>query len=346
MSPRLPRSEAPRDATLDWMRAVAILAVLVIHSATRYAGSPLEERIGVWLALVSRPAIAVFLFLSGALFVVGPGGHVPLGRRLRRVVLPYLFFSLFALVSTYREQLAPTLLEHPQQLLADVALGNTFGIYYFVFVIVCLYLLGDVALRLGLLPPHSSATLGVTLLLNVLHVTYGAALWRLLGGSPDAFGFYADRSPLVWGAFFFLGVWYRQHGAGLRLHERRWAVRTAWIIALALYSALFVGGASATSSYGYHSLIGTAFSLSTVSFLLTYRVRHAVITFLSGASYYLYLSHIFFVYSMASYVQEYHIPPSLWLSLVSFLVSLLAPIGLYLAVRRLVRRDTRLLLGA
>src|SRR3972149_10022559 len=80
-----------RDPQLDFMRAVAIMGVLVIHSVGRYRHTDLDLVVAGWLGLFCRPCIAVFLFVSGYLFNEHPDARY-LARRLKRVLVPYLVF--------------------------------------------------------------------------------------------------------------------------------------------------------------------------------------------------------------------------------------------------------------
>ena len=85
-----------RDNNLDLLRAVAILFVLIMHSAIRYVPETEDLFAGHVFRLLARPGVATFLFVSGALFL-DSYDVTYLTRRIKRVIVPYFVFSVLAL---------------------------------------------------------------------------------------------------------------------------------------------------------------------------------------------------------------------------------------------------------
>jgi surface polysaccharide O-acyltransferase-like enzyme len=115
---------AVRDQSLDAIRGVAILMVVGIHA--------LHQPLPGWAILIDavlRPAVPVFLFLTG--YLTAATGRVPLARRFRAALIPYAI----AFVAAYGYMMAHNAgMDHrPAVLVARFGLGYVF-VYYYVFV--------------------------------------------------------------------------------------------------------------------------------------------------------------------------------------------------------------------
>lgn len=216
------------------MRAVALLLVVLIHA------SPWPSRTGVGaafysgLALLSRPALPLFVMLSGILLGPGlrPAEERPgfWGRRLRRTLLPWLPWAgiYFAIDVLFTGMPAA-----PAASWGWWAGGA--GHLYFLLLIPQLYLL---------LPlwPGSRRGRGLALAAALL-VQLGSQLLRVTAQLPGpgntlllSYGF--ELAPL-WVGYFALGLWLSPHLA----RPGRW--RVPWpllVLGLVAGSALLLWG--------------------------------------------------------------------------------------------------------
>ena len=339
-----PAPSLDRDQTLDLMRGLAIVGVLVIHTFYRFA-EPGPERIAFALpALLARPCIALFLFCSGYLTRMG-GSTDKFIQRLKRLVLPYLFFSLFA----YPFKGLVGIPFDPALIPLDLVLGNTMGIYYYILVISYTHLLEWLLSRNRVLPGHTNLVFFICLALNLLFVSLFDPLWAKFGGPGDYRLFVIWRSPLIWPCFFFLGMAART--SGLRL----WAVRNRpllfrlWLVCAVAICLVFISGIypTRTPAYlGYNSVLGTVYSLVTILLLLTFGSCPGWLAGLSRVSYTVFLSHIFFVYTWRWLIREYVDQPSAWLGPLGLVPALAGSLAVYWLGRTLLGPRTKLIIGA
>lgn len=335
---------AARDQTLDLMRGLALLGVLVIHTFYRFA-APGPERIAFALpALLARPCIALFLFCSG--YLTRPDGRTgPLLGRLKRLVLPYLFFSLAA----YPFKLWVGIPFDPALIPLDLIMGNTMGIYYYILVLAYCHLIGWWLSRRGVLPGRLMTVFLVCLGLNFVFTSLYDSLWfKFIGPSPYNF-YFIWRSPLIWPAFYFLGMLART------IDLRGWAQRNRtlllglWIPTAAAICLVFVSGIYNTRTpmpLGYNSPLGTIYSLVTILLLLGLRTCPGWLTRLSMLSYPVYLSHIFFVYIWRYYVRLAFESPSAWLGPLGMVPALAGALAVYWIFKRLLGERSKWVVGA
>jgi fucose 4-O-acetylase-like acetyltransferase len=125
-----------REAWIDWLKAVAIVVVVWIHASQ--LGRP-DDAVARILTRLSHFAVPAFFFVAG---YTARGGEAALGRRIERLVLPYLAASLI-IIAWARPPLLNAVLM--------LAGGWAFGIYYFVpmmvVVAITLWLVGRLPLR-------------------------------------------------------------------------------------------------------------------------------------------------------------------------------------------------------
>ncbi|WP_436776705.1 acyltransferase family protein [Yinghuangia sp. YIM S09857] len=150
----------PSYAHLSWLRVIAIVAVVAIHTTgMTMTDAGLRGSAVWWTAAIvnvgSTWAVPVFVMISGAL-LLGPArdGEDAVGfyrRRLARIAVPLVFWHAFYIafkmwVKDYR----PTV----EKVVGDLLLAKTYTALYFFWLILGLYLLVPV-LRLFL--AHASA---------------------------------------------------------------------------------------------------------------------------------------------------------------------------------------------
>lgn len=331
-----------RDPKLDFLRALAIIGVLVIHSADRYADTEIESMIGGWFALVARACIASFLFVSGALFKQNQG--VPyLKHRIKRVLYPYLFFSVFALIYSYQANF-PKLVGDIKVVLLKILTGGTFNIYFFVFVIICSYITVFLLDKSGAFEKHLTFLLLISLTVNLLHASYFRQIFEFFDVKDKWKDYYYYRTLLIWLPFYFFGIYYRSLKLEKTILENKALIRITWIFVVAFYS--FLHAIKIGNIGGYDSVIGTIYSLATILFLLTFDVRNKIFYFISKISYSIYLSHIFFVYALRDIAPLLWQQPPFWLGLVSLVLSFMGPLLVYFLAKLILKSKSIYVIGA
>lgn len=315
--------EKARDYKLDWMRAIAIILVLLIHSSTRYLDSGTAGmQIALIISTLSRPCIAIFLFLAGYLYEPKTNQTGYFFNKFKRVLFPYLAVSFFAIWYTYKGVPIDSIWQNKLVILRDIVFGNTTGIYYFVFLILVIYLLYYIYLRI-FKTKYIEWVLMFFLIVNILHGFLSDSISNALSIDLQTYVFYLYRSPLVWIVFFLFGVVVRKKREAVEEQIGK-NKRITWLIFVSMVlfvSVLILNGESINM---YNTLIGTLFSLATIAFLYIIRFRRSkIIEAISKSSYLIYLTHIFVVYLFYDITQN--LPRSLLLAFISFVLSFIIP---------------------
>lgn len=140
---------------LDNARIVAILGVVFIHAAV---GAVVDNPVGdtfwwagnVWDSL-SRWSVPVFVMISGALLLDPARQESPLDfyrKRLTRILLPILFWSLFYLAWTYLKGAQKGAAPGLGELVAKWASGRPYYHLWFMYMLPGLYLVAPFLRRL------------------------------------------------------------------------------------------------------------------------------------------------------------------------------------------------------
>jgi len=119
---------------IDFMKAIAILLVLVIHTSTIYAKSSHDYLIGNWLASIAEPCIGIFLFVSGYLFKFSPDKKTLryYVKKTAYLLIPYtIFFLAFIIIYLYSDNQISNL----KSLLFWYFTASRPFVFYYVFVI-------------------------------------------------------------------------------------------------------------------------------------------------------------------------------------------------------------------
>jgi peptidoglycan/LPS O-acetylase OafA/YrhL len=289
-----------RHPEIDWIKAFSIVTVVLIHSLPGFMDEPFASE-ELWLQAMTRFAVPGFLFASGFLYAAaaekGAGWRAITGQRLKRLLIPYLLFSLFAFVypmpgwggrtSLLDEVLFGSALGPFWGSLLDALLfGSALGPYYYVFVIFWFVL----ATPLISMIPRAVLPLAVAL---ALALNWGFESFQL--GTESFFWWF--RNPLHWLAPFLLG-WtaslYRETiRAASRRHPSTWIAAAAGLwAAAAVYIAIGSPGMlmKLVSWLEIYASLGLIFIVSAA-----YPAAPRAVLWLSEASYSIYLGHLFFV---------------------------------------------------
>lgn len=190
-----------KDACLDYLRAAACFLVVVIHTTSRYLVEPGREAYRLLfsgLNTFAGSAVAVFIFISGvALTLRYHQQNLEYGafvkRRLRRILVPFILWSLFYFVVINRGMW----ITYGPLSLAGTLLGFSMYHLYYIVIILQLYLIYPLLLRLHQKLPYGWLPV-LFFLLGIWFEkqTLMVGPWRI-----------TDRFGLTYGGYFSLGIY-------------------------------------------------------------------------------------------------------------------------------------------
>jgi peptidoglycan/LPS O-acetylase OafA/YrhL len=328
---------ADRQPPIDVIKAAAILAVVVIHSLRPFWLPDVSEAEKMVL-LATRFGVPAFLAASGFLYYSREA--IPLsviGRRLRRVVVPYCFVSLAAFAYGWY---------HPKRLTAGsfsegLLLGAFFGPYYYVFLLVGFIF---ATWALSRLPPPLVAWLSAGALVAVAaRETWTPEMWKPFRS------LWQVRHPVLWAGWCLLGWTAAAHrdAVNARMTRHRVAIVTA-CVGYAVLWAFALGTGVLTGRPARTSVVVLIFA--TICGLYALGSGRggspAWVERLSDWTYSLYLLHPFFIY----YVQDAVAPalglaPAVWVPL-SALAGLAGALAVTVAARRCLGTWSRDVVGS
>lgn len=149
-NPRNPVSETNKP--LDWvdnLRIIALFAVIMLHCSSPLLADYIKSPRAQWLAAdfynaLTRFAVPVFVMITGVL-LLGKEEDVTvfLKKRLGRILLPFLFWSLvYVAYAYYNEEIAYTgdTWATVKQVLHQLKYGSSYHLWY-VYMLIGLYLI-------------------------------------------------------------------------------------------------------------------------------------------------------------------------------------------------------------
>ena len=297
-----------RDAAADFLKAFAIVGVLLIHASTDGYQNPMgsfDWYAALFWGSVSRASVPIFLMVSGAL-MLDPGRELSLKklwtRSLPRLLLALLFwafaYQLYRLVFFAGGVTVPGLL----QAVKDTLLfHHEFHLYYLHIMLLVYALLPLTRLAAAHAGRRTMEYLLLLwVLLGVLYPTF-KTFWpfTLLYGIPTQYALNLTYASVGYGL---LG-WY------LRQYARSWK---AWLAVAAAGFALVYGGTVGTSlaqgALNARPLEGASPGVALLAAgvcgaafaALRDRPPLRGTVFLSKASFCVYLVHVFFLYLLKS----------------------------------------------
>jgi peptidoglycan/LPS O-acetylase OafA/YrhL len=281
---------APRWAAVDWCKALAILAVIVGHAgfpfwAPQWTATDLFIRRDVVFFHVP-----MFILIAGFLHSTsGSTRHGGLASRFVRIVPGYFVASLVARALGHGSS------HNPASFLYELATGTTFGIYYFVVVLLCCITVGTVLsawkplLYVVLVAVSAYAT--VTTITPELDYQW-SWLWKV-------------RNPLHYVGYYLLGMLLREHWAFLqkRLDRHRWSIL---IVSLGVISGYLVGmnAEPLATSLGVLRAAYTVGLATAVFAMCSSSPVPRGVRYLSENSYTLFLYHNFFQLAVLPYTSD------------------------------------------
>jgi fucose 4-O-acetylase-like acetyltransferase len=322
---------AQRYPAIDYLKAAAIVAVTVTHAIGNFFNvnvSPLNKVASVSVAF----HVPAFLFAAG--FLSARSAAVTpreLGRRLQRLLGPYLVASVVTLVLGYWK--ADTL----RRVVFRLVTGSAMGIYYFVPVLAACYVLLPAVSRM-----RTRSLFGlVVALLVYAHLTWLDPTWRLTTGF-----FWGVRDVLTQLHFgnFILGILAARWLAELsriRTHRPYLAIAVC-VVGIVTY----VGKAALDFPHGWGPVGRMGYMLTVAGFfacLVPNRPAPAPIRFLSDATLTIYLYHLL-VHPLLTPAMRATLGTPLRVVILSALGVALGSL-IALGGRRLFGRQSRLLVG-
>lgn len=324
--------EPARFTEADVLKVVSIVAVVLIHS-TRSLWDPSQSTAEYWLKQTLRFAVPGFLAVSG--FLYATHAPVPLAlslRRLRRVLFPYLVASICAEAFwAFRGE--------PRDLTTigfNLVIANSFGQYYYVFVLIPLVLISPLLARIPLKILWLFFVTGVVLqgLFEAQFIGNLHPLWRV-------------RNPTMWWPYFVLGWLARLHYQGLRSWVAGHRPVAAIVLCACLLACSWVPGIPEMADLvRVTSWLGIYFAIALIFVLSCDRGVHGSVRWLSDATYSIYLLHLFFVIPGVAHIRaefgafEPVTIASIWC------IGLIGPVGIVLAARAVLGDRSRDIVGA
>ena len=223
-----------RDLSFDAFRGIVIIAVVAIHAGTvglleNHSSSDMRD-IYILVAYLQSLFFAVpaLIFMAGYWSSKKPVSSIRdyksfLARKLPRILIPYLFWSLvifgWEAVKTRDLNLYCTSIK--------LITGNACFPYYFVIVIVQLYLITPVLQYLNRRP--YGLALVLTLNIIALSALYFSRVYHIIDRLPAYLPFYS------WVIFYAFGLWIGNNGGRIPLSQtRRFLILPALLMALLL----------------------------------------------------------------------------------------------------------------
>jgi fucose 4-O-acetylase-like acetyltransferase len=327
---------APRDVAVDSLRGVAILMVIGIHSLQQ----PLDSAGAIAVDAALRPAVPLFLFISG--YLTARTRRVPLAKRLKAALIPYAIAFLAAYLFMALQN--PAMDHRPWVALARFSLGYAFVFYY-----VPIYVGGTLALWLIFrLCDHGkdaegrlSFILALAILLGVVAGSYLDPLLNRAGASSALVEEARLRDLPFWFAFMSLGVLVGMTGTSRLLAGMAPTLAGTMAIAWAIYAGVRILSLGDAAAYDSTALFAYASLLCLVG--LAVPPRSALLGFVGSGSYFIYLWHYFAILLLREHASWPHAPTA---SAATWAVTAATSIAALAAVRAVLPPRAAAWLGA
>ena len=314
-----------RDAGIDTMRGIAILMVIGIHS--------LQQPLNSWQTLADaplRPCVPIFLFASG--YLTALSGRVPLWKRLKAVLIPYMIAFVAAYI--YMTLRNPAMDHHLATTLARFVFAYVF-VYYYVFVYV------GCTIALWLVFSASECWLAaIGTEARRLSAALNRArpdcreLSRPAAVPPRSFRHLIEevrmRDIPFWFSFMALGTLLGIYGTRSSLRDMRVLMSGATLFAFLFYASVRLFGLGDAADYDSIAFFGYAALLCIL--LFTRDIQLPWLAALGSGSYFIYLWHIFIVMFLRDHVGLKQFDPATSFA-ISFTVAAFGSILALLTVR-------------
>ncbi len=347
--------------SINYMRGICMLGVIGIHVGSIALVNPTPNLALVALTeILSRFSVPAFFFLSAfGMFYSQPlaepfsyGSY--LKRRLRTVLVPYLFWSFFYMAFT-------ALTSHNYAGLQGPAIVKTlwYGLamyhIYFLVILLWFYFLMPVWRKMLLFMERSPLLwFSLLFLVNMVFNFYSSYLWDFKSSQPwlqDAFNYRLNYVVLHYVFIFLFGAFCAEHFQALKswISQHGTCINVLQIVAslgmLAAYYGVmhYLHYDALSAVYTVHQLspVGMVYTVSSMLFFLYWwecrhvpSAVHLIFSNLGDYSYPIYLVHPVFLSFLTGLAHHYHILLRAWhVVVLYFLVA-----GLALAFSALLPR--------
>jgi fucose 4-O-acetylase-like acetyltransferase len=328
---------AQRDLAIDSIRGVAILMVIGIHALSQ----PLDSALAKAVDAALRPAVPLFLFVSG--YLSGRTLRVPVVKRVRATLMPYTI--AFAVAYLYMALHNPAMDHRPWVTIARYGLGYVFVYYYVPIYIGCTIILSLLFSRRDKTTDGDNsrllALLTAAILLGLVVGSYLDPALARLGMSNDFIEEARLRDLPFWFCFMALGAMIAIGNAEDALRRNALILIVCATLGYAIYAATRI--TSVGDAAAYDSIAYFAYAAPLCALLLVLAPGNAWLAYIGSGSYFIYLWHMFIVMLLRDHSDWQN--PALASSLtyaVTVVVSLLALI----AVRSILSPRAARWLGA
>jgi len=147
-STRIISKEMQRNHTLDTLRTIAALLVILLHVSAEYVGSAMDKNsynLSFWIGNVfdsySRIAVPIFVIISGELLVGRKESFIETYRkRMNRILIPLISWTIVYLIYQGAMNYIPNRNVYAISLIKSVILGSPFFHLWYLYMIAGLYL--------------------------------------------------------------------------------------------------------------------------------------------------------------------------------------------------------------
>lgn len=291
-----------RDFSFDALRGIAIIGVVAIH-ALNYGVSGDNSELGRWnfyFICAARQfvafAVPVFLFISGYWNANISFNSITdyfnfIKRRLIKVILPYLFWSLLFILTTETSI---------KDLTYKLLTGTASGPYYFIILIVQLYLLMPLFQYINRKRFWGLAIITYLNLISLLFLYFARFVFKVNIGFP-----YYALPFFMWFAYFELGLILGKNSFEIIKSFIKWKWIVLLFISVSLCASLletaFIIEQTGVILYANTTVKFTSFFYSIAIVLGFFILRHFVqrwpkaLVILGKYSFGIYLIHMIFL---------------------------------------------------
>mmetsp|Transcript_62530 Transcript_62530/g.179365 ORF Transcript_62530/g.179365 Transcript_62530/m.179365 type:complete len:387 (-) Transcript_62530:125-1285(-) len=291
--PSTSQGRGGRRPEVDWIKAVAIVMVVMIHSLPDTFTSSEISHMDVWIGQITRFAVPSFLACSGYITSSSRSSRSfkAVRHRLERLLLPYLVFSVVAWCYQYAMTKTDRGGEKDSvsSFILNLLLCSELGPYYYVFLILCLVLVTPLIARL----PQRAMPFVFCVALGL---QFAHEEWLL----PSQSLFWQIRSPARSLAPFLAGWLASQHRESIvdfLEQGRRRLLCMALLSVLCLLSAVALFQLPELGRLSWALIVVESYAVLALLFVATVGPTEGpeVVSWLSNASYTIYLSHYYFL---------------------------------------------------
>ncbi|WP_314065877.1 acyltransferase [uncultured Vagococcus sp.] len=267
-----------------WMRAMAIIGVIAIHSTANSVS--LISFPGVFFLLinqVSRFAVPTFLIASGFGLTVSKKYNEPyflfLYNRLKKIIIPYVLWSAIYFILSGGESVTI--------FLANLVLGLNYSHLYYVVILVFFYVTYPFFYKVASIKP------GIQLITTI------SICSQLMAFIPGYFFWNTSLNVISWCLFFSFGIFLAKSNMSLSINPVTLFGGSAILMLLSTIIILsFRGGEIATTTLRPSVSL---YSFFFVMMMLSFKIKKEsiIINFFAKNSFQIYLSHGLFLAVMS-----------------------------------------------